>query len=180
MREDGGRREWPPSTAESAALEIESGTSASGLEVRSPGSSRSHVPSWRAASLLVASLALALFGAGCAATATPFPVKQVAAPPAASQPPADGPRMRIVDLEEYASEAPGWVVVVGTLENGGRSTTEELRITVNALGSGDRVVTSSPAIARSQHVAPHGRTSFAAVFAQLAEVEAYHVKVLAW
>lgn len=134
----------------------------------------------RVAAHVAGILALALVGAGCAATATPFPVKQVAAPAAPTEPPENGPRMRIVDLEEYATEAPGWVVVVGTIENGGRSTTEELRITVNALGAGDRIVTSSPAIARSQTVRPRGSTTFAAVFAKLAEVEAYHVKVLAW
>lgn len=88
--------------------------------------------------------------------------------------------MRILDLEEYGSEAPDWVVVVGTVENGGRRATEEIRITVNALGAGDRVVASSPAVARSQRVVPRGRTDFAATFERRPDVEAYHVKVLAW
>jgi hypothetical protein len=177
MTGDGGGPEGKRSSERYASPTLSCEASARARNARSAGLRRS-VRS--AGSLRVAALGLSVVIAGCAASATQWPVKPAAAPETATRPPADGPRMRIVDLEEYASEAPGWVVVVGTLENGGRSTTEELRITVNALGPGDRVVTSSPAIARSQHVAPHGRTSFAAVFAQLAEVEAYHVKVLAW
>jgi hypothetical protein len=124
-----------------------------------------------------AALALAL--AGCAAPAAKWP-RPAAAVAAAPRPDPEGPRMRILELEEYASDAPDWVVVVGTVANDGRRTTEEIRITVKALGAADRVVATSPAVARRQRVAPRGRTDFAAAFERRPDVEAYHVKVLAW
>jgi hypothetical protein len=104
----------------------------------------------------------------------------LAPPPEASQRPEHGPRMRILDLREYGTELPSWVIVVGSVANGGDRTTEELRITVNALGPEDRVVSSTAAVARSQLVPPGRRTEFAAAFERRPDVEAYHVKVLAW
>jgi hypothetical protein len=194
MREDGGRSggtragteirvRGPRANARFCALARHRAVPASAVPLyvshRPAGASRKEAyAAWPRMLLVAAVLSSAL--AGCAASTTPFPVKQVAEPPAPTSPPADGPRMRILDLEEYPTDSPGWVVVVGTVENGGLRPTEEIRITVSALGAGDRVVTSSPATARSQEVAPRGRTSFAAVFAQRPEVEAYHVKVLAW
>lgn len=88
--------------------------------------------------------------------------------------------MKILDLREYATELPGWVIVVGSIANGGDRTSQELRITVNALGAGDRIVSSASALAQSQAVPPGRRTEFAAAFERRPEVEAYHVKVLAW
>jgi len=175
MTGDGGGAEGERSTERPAPRSSPDRASA-----KTTRPARPHASAGRVGSLLVALLAVSSVIAGCAAPAARKPAPQLAAPDAPTRPPPDGPRMHIVDLEEYATEAAGWVVVMGTLENGGRSTTEELRITVNGLGQGDRVVTSSPAIARSQHVAPRGRTTFAAVFAKDVSVEAYHVKVLAW
>lgn len=88
--------------------------------------------------------------------------------------------MKILDLREYATELPGWVIVVGWVANGGDRASEELRITVNALGPGDRIVSSTPAVVRSQAVPPGRRTDFAAAFERRTDVEAYHVKALAW